>query len=112
MPNEPRKLASAKKNPQIELFNDDGLVGMYADVFLVATQQETSMLSIAFYQSDLVAKSMDAGGQSEIRGIQRGNLVSRILMSEKGAGILFKALQDHIIVVATDEKAQEVVAKP
>lgn len=97
-------LASAKKDPQLPLFNDAGLVGMYADVFLVAGQPDTGILSIAFFQSDLVTDSMDASIKTEIQGKQRANMVSRILLSQKGAAILLAALQNHVIVKTEEPK--------
>ena len=102
-----QRLASATKGLQIELVDDDGMVSMYADVFIVAGQAETGMVSIAFYQSEISIERMDVDGKVPIQGTSRGRLVSRIILAPTGAGILLGALRDHVIAETKDTATKD-----
>jgi hypothetical protein len=79
---------------RIHFTDMEDMPATYADMFMVIAEKETSMFEIYFFHSQVSIPNM-AYGTAMLGGRQTAKCVSRIVLSEKGLGVLSKALEDN-----------------
>jgi len=107
-----QELAKAARGQQIELLDEDNLLGVYADVFLVASSEQAGIVSLSFYQTMVPTKSIESTGtKTQLRnGPQQAQMVARILLAPPGLEVLLQALRENKMPKIEDKKDGGAVA--
>jgi hypothetical protein len=66
----------------------------YADTFLVATENETHMSNLFFFQSQISVPSIDSG-TIHVGARKKAQCVSHLILSEKGMEALLHSLAEN-----------------
>ena len=94
-------------NQPLQLLGQDELLATYADVFLVATENETRMSTLYFFQSEFSVPSLEDGTKLYGRR-QKAKCVAKIILSPKSMDLLANALaENRSVVLKTQGKGKD-----
>src|SRR6185503_13212346 len=68
---------------------------VYADIFVVATEKETNMASIYFFQTQVTMPDFETGLRTSEIKRSAANCVGRIVLAPKGMEVLLGALAEN-----------------
>jgi hypothetical protein len=87
------------------LIETEKTFGIYADVFTVAKESETGIVTMSFYQSNSGSTEGATAGQRILLTGTRAQLISKLVITPKGVDALMEALQ-----ASKEEPAEETPA--
>lgn len=82
---------------QFKLEGNEDLPATYADIFVVASETESNMATIFFFQSHVQMPEYQVGElrTTQLGARQKAQCVSRILLTPQGVDVLLRALADN-----------------
>lgn len=106
-------LASAAD--KMELVGPDDHLACYADIFTVATESGSGMVTIAFYQSEFPAHT-GFGTRTNVTR-RKAKFITSIVLAPTGVAVLLKALVDNqvaagVLVPADLDEGAEITPQP
>ena len=93
-------------NQRVLLEGMEDEVGVYADIFLVATTDETLVSNLYFFQSRISVPSIDSG-TANVGGRKNARCVAHVVLSEKGVEVLLKSLAENRGLILTKKSEEQ-----
>jgi hypothetical protein len=91
----PKYKAPHHPKPNLQLSGAEEMPATYSDVFVVATEKDTNMSNLFFFQSQVPITALQSYGTVQMAGRQHAKCVAHLILTERAMDILFKSLADN-----------------
>lgn len=92
--------------PRVQIEGMEEAVGTYADVFLVATADETKISNLYFFQSQISVPSIGSGTE-HVGGRKSAQCIAHIVLSDFGLETLLQSLAENRGYILTKKNEEQ-----